>query len=218
MKCVGASAATGLLTATALMALIAGCAGRPLHDAGEGQPPRYVGVDVEALEPGKVSGEMDRLAKLFSQQFVTELKNQSLQLLRLPGGIILLEFAGDAAFETGSAQLRASSLDFYSRLAEVVLRHDSTVLHIVAHTDGADGDDAGLSLSERRALSVAAYLEGSGVPATRLRHEGRGLREPLASNATAEGQRRNRRLDLILRPVIEGKETQAWMPPPYLGG
>ena len=56
-----------------------------------------------------------------------------------------------------------------------------------------------------------------GVPAERIRQEGRGEREPLANNQTDAGRAQNRRVDIVIKPVIEGQEQQAWAPPPYLG-
>jgi len=70
------------------------------------------------------------------------------------------------------------------------------VIKIVGHTDSIGDEDYNQALSERRAQAVAAFL--------RDRHgyfylltEGRGEREPIASNATAEGRQRNRRVQFI---------------------
>ena len=201
------------------LVLLSGCAVlHPGHEAGEAPSPQYVGQSVEALPREAVGDEMDRLSRRLAEQFAGDIKTATLQLSRLPGGLILLELSGAAAFESGSAELPPAALDFYARLADVIRRNDATVLHVIAHADAASRDDTAQSLSERRAASAASYLTNLGVPGTRLRYEGRGAREPLATSDTAEGQRRNRRLDFVVRPVVDGREVQAWMPPPYLGG
>ena len=60
-------------------------------------------------------------------------------------------------------------------------------------------------------------MGGQGLPGTRVRQEGRGESQPIASNDSAYGRKRNRRVDIVIKPVIEGQEQQAWTPPPYLG-
>jgi outer membrane protein OmpA-like peptidoglycan-associated protein len=66
---------------------------------------------------------------------------------------------------------------------------------VAGHTD--DRADAGFNqrLSEARAAAVVKYLSGKGVPAGKLTPVGFGETRPVASNATAEGQRTNRRIE-----------------------
>ena len=105
----------------------------------------------------------------------------------------------------------------YSKIANVLKSYDKTVIHIVGHTDSTGSDQYNQGLSERRAASVASYMGGQGLPGTRVRQEGRGESQPIASNDSADGRKRNRRVDIVIKPVIEGQEQQAWTPPPYLG-
>jgi hypothetical protein len=39
----------------------------------------------------------------------------------------------------------------------------------------------------------------------------------VASNATTEGKRKNRRVDIVIKPIVKGNESAAEQPPPYLG-
>ncbi len=72
------------------------------------------------------------------------------------------------------------------------------VLKIIGHTDSIGSEAYNQRLSERRARAVAAYLQYRwGIPAVRLRTEGHGEREPIASNDTAEGRQRNRRVQFV---------------------
>ena len=47
--------------------------------------------------------------------------------------------------------------------------------------------------------------------------EGRGEREPRATNATAAGKQLNRRVEIYVKPVVEGQEQRAYEPPRYAG-
>jgi outer membrane protein OmpA-like peptidoglycan-associated protein len=91
-------------------------------------------------------------------------------------------------------------------------------VHVVGHTDTVGSAQFNQGLSERRAASVASYLAGQGLPASRIREEGRGERELLVRTADNVNERRNRRVDIVVKAVVEGREAEAWAPPPYLGG
>lgn len=54
-----------------------------------------------------------------------------------------------------------------------------------------------------------------GVPAERLRSEGRGEREPRDSNATEAGRQLNRRVEVYMKPIVEGQEQKAYESPHY---
>uniref|UniRef100_UPI002FE40654 OmpA family protein n=1 Tax=Tepidimonas sp. TaxID=2002775 RepID=UPI002FE40654 len=68
----------------------------------------------------------------------------------------------------------------------------------VGHTDSVGSDAYNDRLSLRRAEAVKAYLVSKGIPADKVRTEGRGKREPVADNATAEGRAKNRRVDVTI--------------------
>jgi len=70
---------------------------------------------------------------------------------------------------------------------------------IIGHTDGIASQKYNQALSERRAQSVATYLEGLvNIPDTQIEAIGRGKLEPVASNETEEGRAKNRRVVLRL--------------------
>ena len=86
-------------------------------------------------------------------------------------------------------------------------------MHIVGHTDSTGSDDYNQSLSVRRATSVRGYLTRQGISEPRTRTEGRGENLPVASNATADGRSRNRRVEIYLKPIVEGRESAAFRSP-----
>jgi outer membrane protein OmpA-like peptidoglycan-associated protein len=73
------------------------------------------------------------------------------------------------------------------------------IVRIVGHTDSTGSDAVNDPLSLRRAESVRNYLSDRGVGAGRIEVAGRGSREPVASNDTAEGRAKNRRVEIFLR-------------------
>ena len=151
------------------------------------------------------------------RKLAAEQARDELRITRMAGDALRVGVASDATFDFGKDNLRSEALGTYAKIASVLKDYDKTVVHIVGHTDSVGTDSYNQGLSERRASAVASYLMQQGMPADRIRQEGRGEREPVASNDGDEGRRRNRRVDIVIKPVIEGQEQQAWAPPPYLG-
>jgi OOP family OmpA-OmpF porin len=98
-------------------------------------------------------------------------------------------------FRTASAMIEASSNAFLDALADIVTRCPGMVVEVGGHTDSIGGDAANLALSERRAAQVADYLVGKGIERGRLVAKGYGEAAPVASNDTAEGRAKNRRIE-----------------------
>lgn len=175
------------------------------------------GLRVDALAVNAVGRYMDLQRRELARVLTSGGKPGQVELEPLPGGVLKLSLAGDPAFAFNSAQVRPDALEKLDRIAVVLLRHDRTVVHIVCHTDASGSDPYNLDLSQRRAVAIAAHLGSRGLPGTRVRAYGRGEREPVADNNTADGRRRNRRIDILIRPVIEGQEQQAWVRPGHPG-
>lgn len=105
----------------------------------------------------------------------------------------------DLVFATGSSELGPGRFGSLGELAEYLKEHPEKRVALVGHTD-AEGSLAGnISLSKRRAASVADRLVNDfGVNADQLEAEGIGYLAPIASNQSAEGRTRNRRVEAIL--------------------
>ncbi len=93
-------------------------------------------------------------------------------------------------------------------------RYPNSIVHVVGHTDSVGSDAYNLRLSEQRALAVVDYLASIGVARDRLRSEGRGETEPRDTNASEAGRQLNRRVELYVKPIVQGEEQRAYEPPP----
>ena len=82
----------------------------------------------------------------------------------------------------------------------VLKEYDKTVVEVAGHTDDRGTDSYNQALSERRASSVARYLQSQGLDGMRLITIGYGESHPAASNTTAAGREQNRRVELTLAP------------------
>src|SRR5258708_31036310 len=77
-------------------------------------------------------------------------------------------------------------------------------LQIEGLTDSVGGDDFNQQLSERRADSVRDFLAQQGVSASSITARGFGKTQPVASNDSAEGRQRNRRVELVVNGAAIG--------------
>jgi outer membrane protein OmpA-like peptidoglycan-associated protein len=106
-----------------------------------------------------------------------------------------LSHAGNITFGSASARLDVADSAVLDTLLDVVQRCPTLKIEIGGHTDDIGPDAANLTLSERRAASVLAYLTGKGVAADRLQAKGYGETMPLVPNDSAENRSQNRRIE-----------------------
>lgn len=99
-------------------------------------------------------------------------------------------------FDTGSAVLKPESTGILKDVLDLLKDHPEVRLQIEGHTDSRGADDANLKLSDQRAGAVVAWLTGNGIDGDRLKAVGRGEKDPVADNGTAEGMAQNRRVVL----------------------
>lgn len=119
------------------------------------------------------------------------------------GQAIHVELPADTLFAFDKADVVISAEGNLSKLASLIGKTQGAV-QLIGHTDGKGSAAYNLDLSQRRAQSVAAWLQSHGVPAERLQAQGRGASEPLAPNTRSdgsddpEGRAKNRRVEAII--------------------
>jgi outer membrane protein OmpA-like peptidoglycan-associated protein len=128
------------------------------------------------------------------QQLQRELA--ALQSQQIDRGLVLT--LGDVLFETGKADLRPGALRNLYPLVTFLQKYPERRVLIEGHTDNVGSDAYNLDLSQRRADAVRDFLLQNGVNAAQLATRGYGKASPVASNDTAEGRQRNRRVELII--------------------
>ena len=83
----------------------------------------------------------------------------------------------------------------------VLKEFDKTFVEVAGHTDSTGSEQYNQALSEKRADSVAAYLQSRPVRGDRLVTVGAGENRPVASNDTPDGRAANRRVEITIVPV-----------------
>lgn len=196
-------------------AAIGAVAGAILGHQVDGKSGRYVGAALGALAGGGAGYYMDNQQKEFEQALLEEQRNKQLEIERLRDDTLKLSLDSEVSFDVDQSVIKPAFQPSLDKLADVLIKYDRTVVHVVGHTDSTGSDSHNQALSERRAQSVSRYLEQRGVPYQRLRYEGRGESEPRDSNATAAGRQLNRRVEVFVKPIVEGREQDAYDSPRY---
>jgi len=104
----------------------------------------------------------------------------------------------DVLFRTDSAELRPGAIDKLRALAGYLKDNGGVRVSIEGFTDSRGTDAHNQDLSERRADSVRAAFDDLGLVRARFRVRGHGEADPVATNATPEGMRLNRRVEVTL--------------------
>ena len=113
----------------------------------------------------------------------------------------------DVLFDTGSYTLKPGAREKLAKISGIVLAHPGLSLQIEGHTDSVGGDEFNQQLSERRADSVRDFLAEQGVAPSTITAHGFGKTQPVATNETAEGRQRNRRVELVVNGDAIGNAT-----------
>lgn len=100
-------------------------------------------------------------------------------------------------FDFAKSTIRSKSYASLNQVAKLLVDKNFS-LKLAGHTDNVGSDAANLSLSKDRAEAVKAYLVSQGANASRIEATGYGESQPIASNNTASGRQKNRRVEFTL--------------------
>ncbi|HLR00275.1 MAG TPA: OmpA family protein, partial [Sphingobacterium sp.] len=110
---------------------------------------------------------------------------------------VMVTLSSDLLFPTNSSYLTDNAKAELDKLADI-LKENSKDIRVDGHTDATGTAEYNQWLSEKRANSVKAYLEDSGVSSGRISTQGYGQEKPVADNKTPEGRKLNRRVEVII--------------------
>ena len=128
------------------------------------------------------------------------------QMLNPSEGEVLFNSANDIvlrlsglSFDINKSDIKDEHIPLLEKVKSVVEMFPEAQLVVEGHTDSQGEPSANVLLSEKRAYAVMQYLRQSLlIPADRITSMGYGADKPVASNQTAEGRAKNRRIDVII--------------------
>jgi outer membrane protein OmpA-like peptidoglycan-associated protein len=154
-------------------------------------------------DAARAEAEKARLAMIQAESEKAQLRarlldqlNTILQTRDSARGLIVS--MSDVLFDSGSSTLKPAAREKLAKISGILLAHPGLSLQVEGHTDSIGSDEFNQQLSERRAGSVQDFLVEQGVRTDSITAQGFGKILPVASNQTAEGRQRNRRVELVL--------------------
>lgn len=109
-----------------------------------------------------------------------------------------LEIPSDISFDTNRADIKSNFRPILDKFATGLIQNPNTTVSIVGHTDSTGTDAINNPLSINRAASTRDYITARGVAVSRISIDGRGSREPIASNDTVANRAKNRRVEIFV--------------------
>ena len=113
-----------------------------------------------------------------------------------PPAAAKITYAADAFFDFDKSVIKPEGKAKLDDLISKIQGINLEVIIAVGHTDSVGSDTYNQKLSVRRSEAVKAYLVSKGIEKNRVYTEGKGEKQPVADNKTAEGRAKNRRVEI----------------------
>jgi outer membrane protein OmpA-like peptidoglycan-associated protein len=116
------------------------------------------------------------------------------------GDTVIIRMIG-LNFDSGAADLKTEHMTMLNTLRQAIEVFPDSSVVVEGHTDAFGSDETNHTLSQTRAEAVVHHLlEAMPISPTQLTSVGYGESRPVANNETAAGRKRNRRIDVVIRP------------------
>jgi outer membrane protein OmpA-like peptidoglycan-associated protein len=182
----GAGAGVGALVGGTKGAMIGALIGGVSGGVGGALIGRYMDKQKEALDRDLKSGYVEKV-----------------------GNKLVVHFNGGILFDTDRASLKEDAQKELGDFARILNKYNDTSLRVLGYTDSEGAREHNLQLSDERAAAVVTYLAEAGVLRSRMVSEGKGPVDPVASNASAEGRAKNRRVEIHIEADEDLKKADA---------
>jgi len=182
------------------------------HESGHAGAGVAIGSAIGALGGALVGGQVDRQDRAIDEReqrineqdrliqenrrLIEELRERGIDVRSSSRGVVVN--LPDVLFEFGKSNLTSSAVSTVREIARVVSKAPSRHISVEGHTDSIGTIDYNYRLSDARARAVAGELERNGIPRRSLTTRALGETEPIATNKTEQGRRRNRRVEVVI--------------------
>jgi outer membrane protein OmpA-like peptidoglycan-associated protein len=132
------------------------------------------------------------------QEMEAATRGTGIQVSQTSDNRLKLEIPADVSFDTGRSDIKSNFRPVLERFAQTLNDNPAATVSIIGHTDSTGGANVNDPLSVDRAARTRDYLSQRGISPNRIMIDGRGEREPIASNDSDSGRARNRRVEIYV--------------------
>lgn len=157
------------------------------------------GMEIEKSELSEKMAALERVKEQFSE--VQKMFYPLEAMVFRDEKNVFLRLVG-LNFNIGKSDLTPESYSLLAKVQKAITVFPECTITIEGHTDSQGGDETNLKLSQERADAVKYYLiVNSKIEASRINAIGFGESNPIANNETADGRKKNRRIDVVIHPT-----------------
>jgi outer membrane protein OmpA-like peptidoglycan-associated protein len=174
-------------------AIIGGVLGNNVGKGGNSALGAVLGGVIGGAAGGVIGNKMDKQAREIKETV------PGAEVERVGEGIRLVLGENSVNFNLNQATLTDKAKQNLDKLVKVFKDNPDTYIDIFGYTDITGKEEYNLKLSRQRANTVKTYLSQNGVSPKRIKTEGMGIADPIASNDTEAGRAKNRRVEFAIR-------------------
>lgn len=156
------------------------------------------GAVLGAAAGGLIGNVWSKRMEQQKQQMEQATRGTGVQVSQTQDNRLKLEIPSDVSFDTGRSDIKPNFRPVLEQFAGTLNTNPGTSVTIIGHTDNTGNEAINQPLSVDRAAHTRDYLTMRGVSPNRIVIDGRGEREPIASNDNAIGRARNRRVEIYV--------------------
>jgi outer membrane protein OmpA-like peptidoglycan-associated protein len=156
------------------------------------------GAVLGAAAGGLIGNVWSKRMEQQKQQMEQATRGTGVQVSQTQDNRLKLDIPSDVSFDTGRSDIKPNFRPVLERFAGTLNENPVTVVTIIGHTDSTGNASINQPLSVDRAARTRDYLTMRGVSPNRIVIDGRGEREPIASNDDPGGRARNRRVEIYV--------------------
>ncbi len=165
-----------------------------------------IGAVVGGTAGGLIGNKMDKQAREIQESI------PGATVERVGEGIKVVLNENAVRFDFDKATLTSTAQQNLDKIITVFQQYPDTNIGVFGYTDSKGADQYNLTLSQKRAQSVADYLSAHGVSSSRITTKGYGKDDPIGDNATDAGRALNRRVEFSItanEKMVQDAQKQA---------
>ena len=157
-----------------------------------------IGAAVGGVGGGIAGNVWSKRMEAQKKQMEVATAGTGVAVTQTPDNRLKLDIPSDISFDSGRSDIKSNFRSVLNTFANGLVKNPTSTITVIGHTDSSGSDAINNPLSFNRAVATRDYLVARGVASNRFSVDGRGSREPIASNSTAADKAKNRRVEIFV--------------------